>query len=600
MHPRPHRRRKASSRHPLTRFHRLVFPLLLAATAALHAQTEGTFSEAIEVRRINVDVVVTDAAGRLVQDLERGDFELYEDGKRVEILNFAAYREAALTAATPEPGAAVNLAASTLDSPGPVTWVIYVDSAKVSPGPRNDAARNLQRFLAEKARPTDRMLVAGFDGQALRLHTALTSDRATVESALTAMARGASDAVARRSRAQSLVQQLQAVALNLRSPGSQGGSVEQGPGNRSLADPAIEADRFWLELESFVADEAQRERGALRALDHLLGMISGLEGRVALLFVGTPVDVRPGDALVRRAQARVGSSPDAFQRLRDVEGRQVDLSAELDAIFARANASRVTVFAIDAADGREMGISAIEETGLPAINEGSRTGAGTAPATMALSELAESTGGRAFTASPGLADKLASAETELRTYYSLGYEPPRAVPGGFHRLEVRLGRPGLAARHRHGIRERNPAEVAGDAAIAALIGEPPANAFGLRVRIGEPDKAASRARRKLTPVTIEVPLGALLLLPELAAHRGQVEFTFALIDEHAGLTRTESKRLDFTIPNQRLVQALAEYITYEVELPIAKGSYRLSVVAVDRIGGEHSTVVTPFTVAARR
>ncbi len=219
---------------------------------------------------------------------------------------------------------------------------------------------------------------------------------------------------------------------------------------------------------------------------------------------------------------------------------------------------------------------------------------------MALSELAESTGGRAFTASPGLAAKLASAATELRTYYSLGYEPPRAVPGGYHRLEVRLSRPGLVVRHRHGVRERNPAESASDAAIAALVGEPPANAFGLRVRIGTADKQASRARRKLTPIFVEIPLGALLLLPELAAHRGQVDFTFALIDEHEGLTRTESKRLDFSIPNERLVQALAEYITYEVEFPIAKGSYRLSVVAVDRIGGEHSTVVTPFTIAARR
>jgi len=582
---------------------KLATVALLAAAWPVMAQSppaESTpFDETIEVRRVNVDVVVVDAAGEPVRDLERSDFALFENGRSVEILNFAEYREAAAAAppadatAAPEADAAAELA-------GPVSWVIYVDSGKVAPGPRNSATKDLQDFLRTRARPDDRVLVAGFDGRALRLLCPLTSDRAAVDAALAALAKSASDAVARRSRAQSLVQQMQSSPIDLRPTGIQAGSVERAPGERSQYDPKVDADRFWLELESFVTEEGQRERSALRALDQLLGMISGFDGRVALLLVGAPVDVRPGDSIVRRAQARLGSSPDAFQRMRDVESRQIDLAADLRLLFERANASRVTAFTIDAADEREMGIGSIEETGLPSIVEGARTGSGAATASMALSSFAASTGGRSFRAAPGLGGRLAAIASDLGTYYSLAYEPPRATPGGFHQIEVRLGRPGLVARHRQGVRERDAAEIAADAALAALVGAPPANPFGLRVRVEPPGEGDTRERRKLTRIVVEIPLTSLLLAPELASHRGRIDFHFALLDEHDVLTRTDSKRLDFAIPNERLAQTLSDYVSYEVDLPIAKGSYRLAVVAVDRIGGERSSLTTTLHVAARR
>ena len=606
MKMRRQRRPRSQKESPHSAVLRTAAVALLLAAGALAAAEEtpppdlAPFDESIEVRRVNVDVVVVDAAGEPVRDLGAADFALFEDGRSVEILNFAEYSETGSAAASAAAaGTPPSDTTAKVEIAGAISWVIFVDSGKVSPGPRNEAAKNLQTFLLAHSRPEDRVLVAGFDGRALRLLCPLTTDRAAVDAALAAMAKSASDAVARRSRAQSLVQQMQSAPIDLRPTGIQAGSVERGV-ERSQYDPKVDADRFWLELESFVNEEGQREHSALRALDQLLGMISGFEGRVALLLVGAPIDVRPGNPIVRRAQSRLGSSPDAFQRMRDVESRQVDLSSDVRALFERANASRVTVFTIDAAEERELGIGSIEETGLPSIAEGARTGSGAASASMALAAFAAATGGRSFRASPGLADRLAGIATDLESYYSLAYEPPRAAPGGFHRLEVRLARPGLEARYRQGVRERDAGEVASDAALAALIGEPPTNPFGLRVRVDTAGDRETRAQRKLTPVVVEIPLTALLLVPELAAHRGRIDFNFALLDEHDVLTRTESKRFDFSIPNERLAQALSEYISYEVDLPIAKGTYRLAVVAVDRIGGEQSAVTTAFAVAARR
>ena len=58
--------------------------LFVAGGSAL-AQEYG---EVVDVNVVTVDVEVRDAQGRQVTDLDRGDFELFEDGKRVKLANF--------------------------------------------------------------------------------------------------------------------------------------------------------------------------------------------------------------------------------------------------------------------------------------------------------------------------------------------------------------------------------------------------------------------------------------------------------------------------------------------------------------------------------
>src|SRR5690242_2077830 len=43
----------------------------------------------IETELVQIDVVVTDKQGKLARDLKRGDFELFDDGKKQEITHFA-------------------------------------------------------------------------------------------------------------------------------------------------------------------------------------------------------------------------------------------------------------------------------------------------------------------------------------------------------------------------------------------------------------------------------------------------------------------------------------------------------------------------------
>jgi hypothetical protein len=63
-------------------------PSRAADTPSPSVAVQPSFSESLDVSVVNVDVVVTDRNGNRVQGLKRGDFQLLQDGREVEIVNF--------------------------------------------------------------------------------------------------------------------------------------------------------------------------------------------------------------------------------------------------------------------------------------------------------------------------------------------------------------------------------------------------------------------------------------------------------------------------------------------------------------------------------
>ncbi|HUP42040.1 MAG TPA: hypothetical protein VM599_02400, partial [Thermoanaerobaculia bacterium] len=65
-------------------------PLALALRA--QEAPEELFAETLDVEVVNVEVRVIDRKGRPITGLAREDFELFEDGRRVEIAHFYEVR----------------------------------------------------------------------------------------------------------------------------------------------------------------------------------------------------------------------------------------------------------------------------------------------------------------------------------------------------------------------------------------------------------------------------------------------------------------------------------------------------------------------------
>jgi hypothetical protein len=281
--------------------------------------------------------------------------------------------------------------------------------------------------------------------------------------------------------------------------------------------------------------------------------------------------------------------------------RRDPLNTQIQTDYARllraVNSSRVTVYSIFAGD--RGGVVGADVGGDPGVS-GPSLSLESPESSSTLAAFATETGGRAFVGAPDLSERLETARRDLSTYYSLGFHPAEGAPEGFRKIDVRVKREGVKVVHRRGVDEKTPEQLAGDEATAALLAAaPPENPFGAKVEIGEATKAKS-GKSMLVPVVVRVPLRALTLLPDGAAHRAQLAFHFSLRDPDGGYRRLEPRPLDFSVPNEKLSASLGQSISFKVELQLEPGAYQLGVAVVDRIGSSTSATTAGFDVVKVR
>jgi Ca-activated chloride channel family protein len=115
--------------------------VVLAAVTLQGQQKEqegGSFKFKTGVELINVTASVSDASGRFVQGLDKGDFIVYEDGQRQEITHFSAERT-------------------------PVSLGIVLDTSGSMAGEKFRAAQSaLDRFLYDLLQAEDEVFILGF------------------------------------------------------------------------------------------------------------------------------------------------------------------------------------------------------------------------------------------------------------------------------------------------------------------------------------------------------------------------------------------------------------------------------------------------------
>ncbi|MEK6322636.1 MAG: VWA domain-containing protein [Acidobacteriota bacterium] len=133
------------------------------ATAAITASQQGQQkpSEEQPVRLnatlVQVPAIVTDRGGKFVTDLSRGDFTVYDDGKRQDISFFAAVKQ-------------------------PFHAVLVLDTSN-SAQDRLKAIQQAAVDFTSHLRPGDRMMVISFDNE-VRSLTGFSNDRAELEHAI--------------------------------------------------------------------------------------------------------------------------------------------------------------------------------------------------------------------------------------------------------------------------------------------------------------------------------------------------------------------------------------------------------------------------------
>jgi VWFA-related protein len=529
--------------------------------AALAGEPVGTgeFFDVLDVDVVNLEVHVTDRRGRPITGLTREDFEVFEDGRPMVLTNFAAYFEEDSEAAEREgdrprprlPGRPGDDTDAT--SPDQRLYlIVYIDNFNIRPFNRNRVFRRLREFLHQHMRDGDRVMLVTYD-RSFNERVPFTSDPSLISSALFDLERLSGHGVHQDSERRDVLEFIENA--------------------RSVTDATIRARSYAGSLHNdliFTID----------AMRDLVNDLGGLPGRKALLYVSDGLPMTPAEDIYIAIHEKFKTSSVLM------EARDFDASRRFQELAAQANTNRVTFYTIDAGGLRTYAVASIDRIS-PAIStfvDSQHIHNIQSP----LLRLADATGGRAVINTNDVGPDLEEIGRELRSYYSLGYQPVHVVKGRYHRVEVRVKHRGARVRHREGYRSRSADQRMEEGILAALRFGEQANPGGIEVHFGDVQRRSDG--HFLVPIQVRIPLDRVTLLPlgEGDTHRARLKVFLAALDAEGGISPVQSAPIPIEVPGKDLDAARASAWAYEMTLLMRQGPHRIAVGLRDELGAESS------------
>src|SRR5205814_5792581 len=119
-------------------------------------------AESVEVSIVNVDAIVVDKQGHRVQGLRRDDFDIYENGVRQPITNFAEY---ASTRAEQSAVAGVKPDGAAPQPPPPQrrSIIVFVERFQLASFRSDPMFGALKKLLHDSVRTGDRVMVVSWN-----------------------------------------------------------------------------------------------------------------------------------------------------------------------------------------------------------------------------------------------------------------------------------------------------------------------------------------------------------------------------------------------------------------------------------------------------
>lgn len=573
--------RRASLRYP-----KLVACLALLlglAVPAVAQQEEPTslFIDRVDVNVINVEVFVTDRQGNRVTGLTAEDFEIFEDGRPVEISNFYAVaregraersfeRDRALVAGTPRAELEV------LPEDQQLSLLVYVDNFNLRPGSRNKVLRQMEGFIEDRIVQGDRVMLVSFN-RSIEVVTPFTTDRNEIGEGVRKLRKMAGYRELVEGDRREVLREINFFAQSIGTdPGSAYGMA---------------VDR----VRSFVAKSQEDLEQSAKGLRSVTRSLSGLPGRKALLYVSDGLSELPGQELYDHVYRIFASS------VASSAGLNIERASEtfdnyrpeiLRETIADANAHQVTFYTLDARGSTGSGgtLSAEFETlGAEGAGTSELDSVRTANLTAPMVNMAERTGGTAIRNTDNFDGALANMAKDFESFYSLGFRSPRGGDSSYHRIKVEVKRPGLTARHRSGYVDKPQVERVADRTLSSLLLEAEQNPLGIGIDFGPPQK--QKSDRYILPVIIRIPVRDVALLPQGDKEQGKLTIFVAVRDEVGGVSDIHRLPVNLSFTREQLesVRASGEF-AYRTNLEIRGGTPKVAIGVWDELSGTESFV----------
>ena len=281
----------------------LLVPLAAQQQEKKQPQTKDDVVRTV-TNLVQIDVVVTDKAGRQVTDLTPEDFEVSEDGKKREVTHFSYIAAGSVTASQPETVASTKESKKTAEPVKPIQLkreqvrravALVIDDLGLSYESFGNARKALMRFVDEQMQPND-MAVILRTSAGVGVLQQFTSDKRQLHAAI------------------------ERVRWNPAGRGglNPGGTMNEASVNADIAD----TNQFTKEAE-----------------DRRAGMYSvGTMGTVSAIVRGM------GEMPGRKSIVLIAEAFELF----DAEGRNEQLVLALRRLTDEANANSVTIYTVDA------------------------------------------------------------------------------------------------------------------------------------------------------------------------------------------------------------------------------------------------------------
>jgi VWFA-related protein len=553
------------------------------------------------------DVVVQDTRNQPVHDLQGTDFTITDDGKAVTPQSFEEHsaptpaEEAVQRASLPKmPSLGVNVFTNYAPTPSdsPLN-ILLLDAVNT---PMTDQARVRQQMLKYLSdQPAGaRMAIFGL-GSRLYLLQGFTSDPAVLKAAINS--KGG---------------RIQASAL-LSHPveGSSGsGLYDDGVDGGIDQSGLLALGRDFLEFtETNIT--TQRVDTTLDALNQLAHYLSVLPGRKNLIWFSAafPIYIEADLSLANAdgslaPESMYGAPSKAPDDVAADYGERVRLTDEL---LAR---SQVAIYPVDArglfdnADVQASGSSGGPSAATAHCNANCALSGGGAFAQsntnfqqqvtkeqLTMSEMAFDTGGKAFTNNNDLKSAVENAIAFGSNYYTFSYTPPSGKwDGKYHKIEVKVNRPGLHLSYRRGYYADDPAvdlrgrkhPMPSPMQAAMLHGAPAPSELLFDVRVIPDDGATEKLTPGSTPdpKLMQPPYRSFTLDTLLDIHfvqmartsngeyQGSLEVTVLVYNDKGEVVNTKTRIGHFSLPPDRYADLLAHGLaaSQSIDVPV-KGDY---------------------------
>ncbi len=521
-----------------------IYLTALSAAAAGQTQTTPTFREAVEVRVMDLDVVVTDSRGRSVPDLTQRDFIVRVNGRPVPIDYFARVEAGTIHAPDLSTGSPERVLAEYRkeeEAYVPRHFLIYFDLGHISPAGRHRGLEAL-KDLATRLGPSDSARVVFFDRRSHNL-TDWTTSKETLLAALS--------------------------KIESAGVGMSRLLTEQ----QTLRD--IDSTFSRSTRASFARQYAEQERAEvqtmIRDMEGQLATLTALPGKKAFLFVSGGFEMQPGYAMVQYALG--GFSLSAF----DVR----NMGSEIDTLVKRANASDITFYTVDARGLSAEGVSAAGDDPLSSRPEVSFFARQDSQA--ALQTLARETGGLALVNSNDFEKGLTRIYEDSSSYYSIGVNLSKLPGTGYREVRVEVSRPGLTVRARRGFAPQSASDRGRDVAQAALRTNVEYRAIPVSLRLAP---ASKQKKYYALPILLTVPASSLTFLPQGQSSRTAAEVYIGAIDDSGNMSDISRADVSFDLPKDAPSNSP---LKYTATLQMRKGNYRVVVNVRDKETGRMGT-----------